>query len=340
VASDDSHEPGEGRSTELPAFTVHFADAKAHAFRVEYAHLSGLFGGGLTLNWMPPAGPLRAEAVAAAKRTDVVIAFVGLSSNLEGEEMPVHIEGFAGGDRTDIQLPAAQQRLLEAVAATGKPLVVVLMNGSALAVNWAQQHANAVLEAWYPGEAGGTAIAETLAGRNNPGGKLPLTFYASVDQLPAFDNYAMKGRTYRYFSGKPLYRFGDGLSYSRFSYSHLQLSTESLKAGESLGVTAEVRNTGKYAGDAVAELYLIPPQSEVSPRLALKGFERVHLGVGEMRTVHFTLDARDLSLVGADGKRSVQPGKYSIYLGGGQPDAQADDSMVGFEIDGARRLPE
>ena len=154
------------------------------------------------MEWVPSSGMLEKDAVAAAQKADVVVAFVGLSPELEGEEMPIHIEGFSGGDRTDIKLPAAQQHLLEAVAATGKPLVVVLMNGSALAVNWAQEHAQAIVEAWYPGEAGAQAIAETLAGRNNPGGRLPITFYASVDQLPGFSDYSMANRTYRYFRGE------------------------------------------------------------------------------------------------------------------------------------------
>ncbi len=332
VASNESHEPGDSREAILPPFTVHFADAKTHAFEVRYAHKAGLFGGGLTLNWIPPVEALRAEAVAKAKQANVVIAFVGLSSKLEGEEMPVHVEGFAGGDRTDIQLPAVQQQLLEALAATDKPLIVVLMNGSALAVNWAQEHASAVLEAWYPGEAGGQAIAETLSGANNPGGKLPLTFYASIDQLPAFDNYSMAGRTYRYFSSKPLYPFGYGLSYTSFSYLDVHVSTESLKAGETLGVDATIRNIGPMRGDAVAELYLKPEASDVSPSVALKGFQRVSLAAGASRKVHFALDPRMLSEVGADGSRRVQPGRYSLFVGGGQPadgSASARFSIVG-----------
>ena len=336
VASTEVHQPGEGREAILPPFTVHFADKSPHAFQVEYVHKAGLFGGGLTLNWLPPVDALRAEAVAKAKRANVVIAFVGLSSKLEGEEMPVHVEGFAGGDRTDIQLPAVQQRLLEALAASDKPLIVVLMNGSALAVNWAQQHASAVLEAWYPGEAGGQAIAETLSGANNPGGKLPLTFYASVEQLPAFDNYAMAGRTYRYFSGKPLYAFGYGMSYTNFSYSDVHLSTEELKAGETLGVDVTVRNTGKVAGDAVAELYAEPEAGDASPRIALKGFQRVTLAAGASHRVHFALDPRSLSEVGGDGSRMVRPGRYSLFVGGGQP---ADSAVaVHFNIAGEEAL--
>ena len=266
-----------------------------------------------------------------------MVAFVGLSSRLEGEEMPVHVEGFAGGDRTDIKLPSVQQQMLEAVAATGKPLIVVLMNGSAVAVNWAQEHANAVLDAWYPGEAGGEAIAETLSGKSNPSGRLPVTFYASVDQLPDFSNYAMKGRTYRYFSGKPLYGFGYGLSYTQFAYDDLHLSTSELKAGQTLGVDAVVRNTGKLAGDEVAELYLAPPTNGDSPRIALKGFDRVHLAAGESKTIHFELSPRDLSLVGADGTRAVRAGSYSVYVAGSQPDDST--KPVAFMIEGRQALP-
>ena len=163
------------------------------------------------------------EAIAAAKNADVVIAVVGITSQLEGEEMPVSEPGFLGGDRTSIDLPQPEEDLVEAVAATGKPLAVVLMNGSALAVNWINEHANAVLEAWYPGEEGGAAIAETLSGKNNPAGRLPVTFYKGVDQLPNFEDYGMANRTYRYFTGKPLYPFGYGLSYTKFSYSDLSI---------------------------------------------------------------------------------------------------------------------
>ncbi|MGB9032666.1 MAG: glycoside hydrolase family 3 C-terminal domain-containing protein, partial [Acidobacteriaceae bacterium] len=186
--------------------SVHFADTNSHAIRLEYLHGTG--SAGIDLTWIPPATVLRDEAVRAAQQSDVVIACVGLSPNLEGEEMPVHLDGFSGGDRTSISLPAVQEDLLKALAATGKPLIVVLENGSALAVDWAAEHASAILEAWYPGEEGGTAIAETLAGDTNPAGRLPLTFYASLDDLPPFADYSMKNRTYRYFTGKPLYSFG------------------------------------------------------------------------------------------------------------------------------------
>jgi beta-glucosidase len=328
----------ESRPSATPNFTLHFSDTQPHAFRVVYTHHAPLFGAGITLGWMPPADAERQQAVAAARRADAVIAFVGLSPNLEGEEMPIHVKGFLGGDRTDIQLPAVQQQLLEAVAATGKPLVVVLMNGSALAVNWAQEHANAILEAWYPGEAGGQAIAETLRGKNDPAGRLPVTFYKSIDQIPAFDNYAMQGRTYRYFHGDPLYGFGYGLSYTQFAYSNLKLSSASLQAGNDLTAEADVRNTGQQAGDEVVELYLTPPQSAMSPSYELEGFQRIHLASGETQHLRFTLHPRQLSLVDAQGSRSIQPGQYSIFVGGQQP-APGTGLTQSFSIEGSQPLP-
>jgi beta-glucosidase len=322
-----------------PSFQVSFADTTPHRLRVEYTHRSDLFGAGLTLEWQPPADVLRAEAVKAAARADVVVAFVGLSPGLEGEEMRINIAGFNGGDRTDIGLPRVQQELLEAVAATGKPLVVVLMSGSALAVNWAEEHAAAILEAWYPGEEGGTAIAETLAGANNPAGRLPVTFYASLDQLPPFEDYSMHNRTYRYFGGKPLYEFGFGLSYSTFAYGGIKLSSSKLEAGQPLTVEAEVRNSGKVAGDEVAELYLQYPPSKDAPIRALKGFQRVHILPGETKNVAFTLDPRDLSQVTEKGEHVVLPGRYSVSVGSRQPGEGPWCVLKEFEITGEKKLP-
>jgi beta-glucosidase len=320
-------------------FQAHFEDTKAHAFRLEYVHDSPLFGAGATLNWQPPVDVLRDEAVKVAQQADVVVAFVGLSPHLEGEEMRIEMPGFVGGDRTQIVLPAAQQELLEALAATGKPLVVVLMNGSALAVNWADQHAAAILEAWYPGEEGGTAIAETLAGANNPGGRLPVTFYASLEQLPPFDDYSMQSRTYRYFGGKPLYAFGYGLSYASFAYSNLRLSSEKLQAGQPITVQADVRNTVGISGDEVAELYLEYPQSPGAPRRALKGFERVHLAPGETRHVAFKLNPRDLSQVTEKGEHRIMPGNYTVFVGGSQPTEGAHGLEAELQIIGEVKLP-
>jgi beta-glucosidase len=238
--------------------------------------------------------------------------------------MPVHLEGFNGGDRTRISLPQLQQELLEAAAATGKPVVVVLMNGSALAVPWAKEHAAAILEAWYPGEEGGAAIAETLAGDNNPAGRLPVTFYDSIDQLPPFENYSMAGRTYRYFSGKPLYGFGYGLSYTTFAYSHLKLSQSKLKPGEPLTVEADVTNNGKRTGDEVIQLYLRGPQAEGAPLRSLRAFQRLTLQPGETRHVRVALQPAQLSEVDRDGKTEMQAGNYSVSLGGAQPGQGAD----------------
>jgi beta-glucosidase len=213
------------------------------------------------------------------------------------------------------------------------------MSGSALAVNWAEEHAAAILEAWYPGEEGGTAIAETLAGANNPAGRLPVTFYASLDQLPPFEDYSMHNRTYRYFRGKPLYEFGFGLSYSTFAYSRMKLSSSKLEAGQPLTVEAEVRNSGKVAGDEVAELYLQYPPSKDAPIRALKGFQRVHILPGETKNVTFTLDPRDLSQVTEKGEHVVLPGRYSVSVGSRQPGEGSWCVLKEFEITGEKQLP-
>ena len=188
--------------------------------------------------------------------SDVVVMVLGLSARVEGEEMKVNADGFAGGDRTSLELPLPQEQLMEKVSSVGKPMVLVLANGSALSVNWANDHVRAILEAWYPGEAGGTAVAEALAGDFSPGGRLPITFYTGTDQLPAFEDYSMANRTYRYFKGEPLYPFGFGLSYTRFRYSNPQVTSETVTADGSVTVSADVMNSGTMAGDEVVQLYL------------------------------------------------------------------------------------
>ena len=322
-------------------FAISFSDTRPHELRIEYIQSARITGAGLSFEWTPSPELLLKQAVEAASKADTVIAFVGLTARLEGEEMKVDAKGFSGGDRTEIELPEVQQQLLEALAKTGKPITVVLLNGSALAVNWAQQNARALLEAWYPGQSGGQAIAETLSGKNNPSGRLPVTFYTGVDQLPAFDDYSMANRTYRYFKGKPLYAFGDGLSYTTFAYSGLKLSTKSLKAGDPLTVEADVRNTGSVAGDEVAQLYLIPPQSALSPKQALSGFQRLHLDPGETKHITFKLDPRTLSQVDDKGTRAVTPGEYKLSLGSSQPDGALGSSTISapFTITGTRQLP-
>jgi len=281
-----------------------------------------------------------ADAVAAAKQADVVIAVVGITSDLEGEEMEVVVPGFKGGDRTSLDLPKPEEDLLEALKASGKPLVVVLMNGSAQSINWANENANAILDAWYSGEEGGTAIAETLAGVNNPAGRLPVTFYKSVDQLPPFEDYSMKNRTYRYFQGQPLYPFGYGLSYSKFEYSNLKLSASNLNAGDSLNADVDVKNASDRDGDEVVELYLSFPKTASEQIHALRGVSRVHLKAGETQHVHFTLDPRGLSAADSNGDRTVSPGTYVVSVGGGQPGTGAPQAKTEFSINGEQRLPD
>jgi beta-glucosidase len=342
VAQGGQRLPPSGRNYGAPqSYSIPFTDTNPHSIRIEYIQSGRISGGGITFEWSPKHELLRDEAVAAAKKADVVIAFVGLTARLEGEEMRVDAKGFLGGDRTDIVLPDVQEELIEWVAKTGKPMVVVLLNGSALAVNWAQQNAKAILEAWYPGQSGGQAIAETLSGKSDPAGRLPITFYTGIDQLPAFDDYSMANRTYRYFKGKPLYAFGDGLSYTTFEYSHLKTSTRKLHAGDTLTVEADVKNTGQLAGDEVSELYLLPPHTNVSPKLALTGFERFHLDAGETKHVTFRLDPRTLSQVDEKGVRAVFPGQYRISIGGSQPDGVASSGVRSeeFTIVGMQQLP-
>ncbi len=316
--------------------TIRLEKGHRYTIKLEY----GRGGTGLRLVWLRLVADPIPSAVAMAKDADVVVAVVGITSQLEGEEMKVDVRGFKGGDRTSLDLPKEEEDLLEAMKGTGKPLVVVLMNGSALSVNWANEHADAILDAWYSGEEGGTAVAQTLAGMNNPAGRLPVTFYTGVDQLPDFEDYSMKNRTYRYFDGQPLYPFGFGLSYSKFAYSNLKLSSDKLKAGDSLSVDADVRNTSQTAGDEVVELYLNFPGSPIAPLRALRGFTRIHAGAGETQHVHFMLDARDLSEVDQKGDRIIASGAYHVTVGGGQPGTAAPQAEAKFKIKGKQVLPE
>ncbi len=318
----------------------------AHLVKGQKAELSlqyGSAGDGIPqaqLIWAKVVSSPTPEAVAAAKNADVVVAVVGITSSLEGEEMPVSEPGFLGGDRTSIDLPQPEEDLVEGIVAIGKPTVVVLINGSALAVNWINDHANAVLDAWYPGEEGGAAIAETLSGKNNPAGRLPVTFYKDTNQLPNFESYSMEGRTYRYFKGKPLYPFGYGLSYSTFAYSNLTLPNAAINAGEPLNASVNVTNNGKIAGDEVVQLYLRFPEIPGAPIRALRGFQRVHLEPGASKNVEFQLSPRDLSMVTDAGDIIVAQGKYTVSIGGGQPGTDAPSASGGFEVNRQLILPE
>jgi beta-glucosidase len=318
---------------------VHLEKDKPYALKVDYELGQGANGSG-QLVWSQMERQPAPEAVAAAKDADVVVAVVGITSELEGEEMPVNEDGFKGGDRTSLNLPKPEQDLLESVASTGKPLVVVLMNGSALSVNWVKEHASAILEAWYSGEEGGAAIAQTLAGVNNPSGRLPVTFYTGVADLPPFEDYSMSNRTYRYFTGTPLYPFGYGLSYSKFEYTNLKLSSNNLHAGAPLNVDADVKNTSQRDGDEVVELYLTFPELPGAPIRTLCGFTRVHIRAGETAHIRLTLNPRDLSHVNEVGDRIIVPGSYRLSIGGGQPGTAAPVVEAAFTITGQAKLPE
>lgn len=330
-------------------WTTHGAETKTekikltgghkYAVRLEYFQGGGGAVAKLVASRESNARPLN-QAVDNAQDADAVVAVVGITSDLEGEEMSIDLEGFKGGDRTSLDLPQEERELLEAMKSTGKPLVVVLMNGSALSVNWTDKHANAILEAWYPGEEGGQAVAETLAGVNNPAGKLPVTFYRGVDQLPEFTDYSMKERTYRYFHGDPLYPFGYGLSYSTFSFGNLKLSSQNLKAGDSLDVDADVKNTSAKDGDEVAELYLGFPEFPGAPIRALRAFRRVHLQAGQEQHLHFTLSPQDLSAVDETGDHVVAAGTYALSLGDGQPGKTTASVDTSFTVEGDQKLPD
>jgi beta-glucosidase len=286
---------------------------------------------------------MKEQALVAAKASDVIVMLMGLSPRLEGEEMPVEVSGFKGGDRVDIGLPKIQEELIEAVAAAGKPIVLVLLNGSAVAVNWAAEHVPAILTAWYPGQAAGLAIADVLFGTYNPAGRLPVTFYKSTNELPPFTKYNMEGRTYRYFRGEPLFPFGHGLSYTKFQYSNLQLPTKTA-AGDEVPISVTVKNTGSMNGEEVVQLYVTDVNASAPvPIRSLQGFQRVFLKAGEQTTVSFSLAPRQLSLIDATAERAVEPGFFEVSVGGKQPgfkgagDAATTEVVTGrFEVIGPR----
>jgi len=280
-------------------------------------------------NWvagMPGQKPdeeLKTEALEIAKKADVVIMCMGITPRLEGEEMRVNIDGFKGGDRTSLDLPAVQEELIKAIHTLGKPVILVLLNGSAFSINWEKENIPAILESWYGGQAAGLAIADVLFGDYNPGGRLPVTFYKSVNDLPSFDDYSMKNRTYRYFTGEPLFPFGYGLSYTTFSYKNLKVKNMA-NTGDSVKVTVSVKNTGRREGDEVVELYLTDLTADVPVAIhALKGFERIHLKPGELKTVVMTIPPDAFSVIDNNNKRVIRPGKFQVFVGGRQPDPKA-----------------
>jgi beta-glucosidase len=309
---------------------------RAYDIRVEY--FEDIRNAIVKLIWSFPRFNERIteEAVGIARQADAVVMVLGISPALEGEEMTVNVKGFRGGDRSEIDLPQAQEELLKAVQATGKPVVLVLLNGSALSVNWAADHLPAIVEAWYPGEEGGSALADILFGDVNPSGRLPVTFYKSASQLPPFDSYAMQGRTYRFFKGEPLYPFGFGLSYTTFKYDRLKLSTGRLPAGQSLKVSVEVSNSGSRAGDEVVQLYVTDVAASVPvPLRSLAGIRRVSLKPGEKQSLSFTLTPAQMTVIDEKGRRVIEPGEFRISVGGKQPGFQgrADARTSGVVTD-------
>ena len=292
---------------------------KLYPIRLDYHEF--LNDANIQLAWSRPGLNGGQQVADAVKAAEAVVLVLGLSPRLEGEEMRVPVEGFQGGDRVQLGIPRVQEQLMETVAALGKPVVLVLLNGSAVSINWARDHVPAIVEAWYPGQAAGTALADVLFGDYNPAGRLPVTFYKSADQLPPFTDYSMKGKTYRFFGGEPLFPFGYGLSYTTFAYRNLSLPKQA-GAGDEVKVAVEVENTGTMAGEEVVQVYVKAGRpSRAAPIRSLEGFQRVALRPKERRTVQFTLLPRQFSHIAADGRRRVEPGAFEISVGGRQPGA-------------------
>jgi len=280
------------------------------------------------LVWSLPSNPGVESALAAAKNSDAVVFVGGLTAQVEGEEMPVPMPGFSGGDRTDLSLPQAQRELLKKLYATGKPVIVVLMNGSALAVNEEDAQATAIIEAWYAGGQGGDAVAKMLAGDFSPAGRLPVTFYRSLDQLPAFNDYSMANRTYRYHKSEVLYPFGYGLSYSQFNYGAIKVSPTEWNAKGVVTVSVDVTNSGNMDADEVVQLYITRKDIQGSPIRTLAGFQRIHLAKGKTEKVIFALNEERLSTVDEKGQRALVPGNVTLWVGGGQPAQRAGLSIA------------
>ena len=294
---------------------------RSYDIRLEYFENGNQYSAA-KLNWAPPSGDksLREDALEKSRQADAVVMVLGITPSVEGEEMEVKVDGFRGGDRTEIGLPKPQEELIKEVQALGKPVVLVLLGGSALAVNWANENVPAILDAWYPGEEGGTAIADVIFGDYNPAGRLPVTFYKSVSQLPDFTDYSMQGRTYRYFKGEPLYPFGFGLSYTTFKYDGLKFSSSSVRSGQPVDVNVTVTNAGTRAGDEVVQLYISDVAASVPVAIrSLAGIRRLSLKPGEKQTVSFTIKPEQMSVIDNNGKRIIESGEFLVSLGGKQP---------------------
>jgi beta-glucosidase len=327
VNDDNAHHPV------LRTKEVDLVAGRSYEIRLDYVN-RGL-DPQVKLVWSVPGTEDDSTALEVAEEAEIVVLVLGLSPALEGEEMSVKVEGFSGGDRTDIKLPRPQEKLLRQIHALGKPVVLVLLNGSALAVNWAAEHIPAIIEAWYPGQAGGEALADVLFGDYNPAGRLPVTFYRSVENLPPFEDYRMRGRTYRYFRGEPLFPFGYGLSYTTFEFDNLRIipaeveagpdtnrgfagseGRSKVQAGAPVAVSVDVSNTGDLGGDEVVQLYIHHRTAPVPcPVKELKGFKRISLQPGERKGVTFTLSADQLGIWDAQMNHVIQPGTVEVRVG-------------------------
>ena len=306
---------------------INLKAGQKYKFRVEL--YNSMYNAFASMRWIVPGVDATDQMLDIAKKADVSIFVGGLSPNLEGESMDVNYDGFFGGDRTNIDLPVCQLNFLKQLVKIGKPVVLVLLNGSALAINWESQNIPAILEAWYPGQEGGTAVAKALFGDYNPAGRLPVTFYKSVNDIPAFDNYDMEGRTYRYFRGEPIYPFGYGLSYSAFEYSNLVLSTDTISKNDILHVTVDVKNIGVFDGDEVVQMYVRDIKgSTPRPIKELKGFSRLALKAGETKTVKFTIKPSQLKMINNKDEWVVEPGKFELQLGSSSADIRLKEMFT------------
>ena len=309
--------------------TIHLEKGKSYDFELEYFQISGRSR--MYVSWQILTDDFIKRAVTMAEKSDVVVFVGGITSKLEGEETYMDYEGFRGGDRTSIDLPKVQEQLLKELHNTGKPVVLVLTSGSALAVNWANDNVPAIVQLWYPGQEGGTALADVLFGDYNPAGRLPVTFYKSVEQLPAFTDYSMNNRTYRYFEGEPLFPFGYGLSYTRFEYANLELSY--MKEANEVKVSVQVKNVGDHSGDEVIQIYVKDLSASAPlPIQSLQGVKRIHLDNGEAKNVEFTLSPRQLAAVTEKGQYRFEPGDFEISVGGALPETEPTTTQVVSKI--------
>ena len=317
----------------MDPYTVDMKAGEKYQLTAEYKNYYG--DATAKLVWCMPDSEMEKRAIQSAEKSDVVILVLGLNERLEGEEMSLKIDGFKGGDRTHLNLPATQVNLMKKVVATGKPVVLVLINGSALSINWAAENIPSIITAGYPGQQGGNAVADVLFGDYNPAGRLPVTYYKSVDQLPPFEDYNMQGRTYRYFHGDPLFPFGYGLSYTTFTYSNLQM-VKKVNMNEPVKISVDVTNSGSRDGDEVIQLYLTDEKASTPrPIRQLEAFERIGIKAGETKTVSFTLNPRQLSLINDKDVRVLEPGWFTVSVGGKQNgfEGMADANTTGTVLD-------